>query len=640
MATKSASIVGKIIYGGVFTVAVPILLIVWARLTERSVPLPAIDSLPAGVMIGAAGAALMIAGMAAIYFYGHGLPMNAYPPARFVTEGVYRFVPHPIYTGFSVLCLGAAIAAGSASGLWLVFPTVVIGCVALVQGYEKEATQEHFGDIGQTALIHLPPAESGPPTIVDRISAYILAILPWMIFIQATRLIAEGPTPLSPLSWEPVLPIYGWAEPIYLCRFLLIAVVPLAVATRRDLREFMINALAATGLAAVLFVAFPSVFSPAAIDQPGIFHNLLLREQDLGGRSLFSLSSHVAWTLLAARFLAPRYTRISYLLAAIVMACGLATGNQSFTSVLAGSAIYFTATKIRRIWEFLRRGTERVANSWTEWRFGPVRVINHGIYAGAGAFVSLSIIGILTGPANVSYVIMIALAAIVMSSLSAQWIEGSSKLLRPYGWYGGVLGSFLGGFIAYIFGANIWLLIGAFCVGAPWVQAAGRLRCLIQGCCHGRPTNEAFGIRYWHPMSRVCRLADLKDVHVHPTPLYSILYNAVVAIITAPLWLSGASLTLIFGIYYILTGLGRFVEESLRGEPQTPIVGGLRLYQLLAVSTVVGGIFATMIGNVGNAPIPQFNWKAMVASAAFGVFIWLAFGVDLPKSNWRFARLT
>ena len=184
------------------------------------------------------------------------------------------------------------------------------------------------------------------------------------------------------------------------------------------------------------------------------------------------------------------------------------------------------------------------------------------------------------------------------------------------------------------------LLAAAFCVGAPWVQAAGRLRCLVQGCCHGRKADAAVGIRYVHPMSRVCWLTDLTAVPVHPTPLYSILFTVIVAIIMARLWLSGASLTLILGGYYILTGLGRFVEESLRGEPQTPVFAGLRLYQVLAAISLFGGILVTMISTGGNAPSPQFNWEAVAASAGFGLFIWIAFGVDLPTSNRRFARLT
>jgi len=41
---------------------------------------------------------------------------NAFPPPRYVSSGVYGLFSHPIYLGFSLVCIGAAIAAGSASG--------------------------------------------------------------------------------------------------------------------------------------------------------------------------------------------------------------------------------------------------------------------------------------------------------------------------------------------------------------------------------------------------------------------------------------------------------------------------------------------------------------------------------------------
>lgn len=642
MSPKVPSTLGKILYGAVFIAALPVLLVVWARTTEKSFSLPGIESMPAGLIIGGLGAGIMAAGMGAIYFYGHGLPMNAYPPARFVSEGVYRFLPHPIYTGFSTLCFGVSIAAGSSSGLWLVSPAVVIGCVALVQGYEKRATREHFGEVNAKPLIHFPPDKETRPTIADRISAYLLGIVPWLIFIQITRVIDGSGSTVSPLPFESKIPVYQWAEPIYLSQFLMILLVPLAVRKTRDLRTFLIYGLAATALSGLLFVAFPYSFPLRPFVPDGLLGKLLVWDQTFSGRALFSLSSQVAWTLIAATFCSRTggLRRIVIVVwASLAIASGLLTGAQTVSSILVGIALFFIAVNISGVWELVRSATERIANSWTEWRFGPLRVINHGIYATAGAFVSLSLVGTLVGPALVPHMIMITLLAIVISGLSAQWIEGSPMLLRPYGWYGGVAGAFLGMIIVWVIGGDVWLLAAAFCVGAPWIQAAGRLRCLVQGCCHGREAAPEIGIRYVHPMSRVCRLANLSGVSVHPTQLYSILCNIVVAIIAGRLWLSGASLTLIVGIYFILTGMGRFVEESYRGEPQTPKFAGLRLYQFLAMLTVIGGIIVTMAGNLGYAPEPRFNWESIAASASFGIFVLLAFGVDFPNSNRRFARL-
>src|SRR5207253_7610621 len=71
--------------------------------------------------------------------------MNAYPPPRYVAQGIFRLLPHPIYTGFTMLCVGVSIAVVSASGLWLVSPIVALSCAARVLGYERHDLRERFG---------------------------------------------------------------------------------------------------------------------------------------------------------------------------------------------------------------------------------------------------------------------------------------------------------------------------------------------------------------------------------------------------------------------------------------------------------------------------------------------------------------
>src|SRR5207248_4708443 len=100
----------------------------------------------------------------------------------------------------------------------------------------------------------------------------------------------------------------------------------------------------------------------------------------------------------------------------------------------------------------------------------------------------------------------------------------------------GLLGAILGVSIAKLAGADTWLLAGACCVAAPWLQALGRLRCLVQGCCHGRLAPDTAGIRYTHPRSRVFRLSSLAGLPVHAAPLYSILCNVFVAVALLRLW--------------------------------------------------------------------------------------------------------
>ena len=96
------------------------------------------------------------------------------------------------------------------------------------------------------------------------------------------------------------------------------------------------------------------------------------------------------------------------------------------------------------------------------------------------------------------------------------------------------------------------------------------------------------------------------------------------------LWLLAFPLPFIAGGYLILIGLGRFVEEHYRGEPQTAWLAGLRLYQWLAIGFVVIGAGVTAVGG-RPAPAPVLpGLDAIPALALVAVVTYAAFGVDFP----------
>jgi prolipoprotein diacylglyceryltransferase len=184
-----------------------------------------------------------------------------------------------------------------------------------------------------------------------------------------------------------------------------------------------------------------------------------------------------------------------------------------------------------------------------------------------------------------------------------------------------------------------WLLLAAYATAGPVIQAMGRVRCLVQGCCHGSEASAVIGIRYTHPRSRVTRLSKLGGVPVHPTPVYSILVNVVICFLLFRLWAVRAELPLVCGLYLILNSLGRFVEEAYRGEPQTPVLGKLRLYQVVAIVGTLSGIILTCVHTQVMMPAPQLSGTTLAAALFFGATTWFALGVDFPGSNRRFARL-
>jgi hypothetical protein len=324
---------------------------------------------------------------------------------------------------------------------------------------------------------------------------------------------------------------------------------------------------------------------------------------------------------------------------AIAVSC-VTTGMHAALDVAGGFAAYGLLRRDRAIGRHSLRLAEHVANSWREVSFGPVRLLSHGLYAGAGVMAGLAIAVGLTGTAQLGWLAAITIATIVGAGAWAQLVEGSPQLLRPYGYFGGIAGGTALAAAASLVGADSWLLLAACAVGGSVTQAIARLRCLVQGCCHGRTAPDALGIRYHHPRSRVVRLAGLGGTPVYPTPLYSSLWMLLVAAMLGRLWTLSAPLPLIVGLYFVLVGVGRFIEEHFRGEPQTAEYLGLRLYQWLAIAFVVGGAAITGLGARRAPDIAGFDPAVIPVLLVVGVVAYAAFGVDFPRSNRRLARLT
>jgi phosphatidylglycerol:prolipoprotein diacylglycerol transferase len=291
------------------------------------------------------------------------------------------------------------------------------------------------------------------------------------------------------------------------------------------------------------------------------------------------------------------------------------------------------------LWQPVRRGAEFLANSWSETTIGRVRLINHGFYTAIGVAVLVLIAAWLAGGELIWWIAATTAAGGLCAALWAQGVEGSPQLLRPFGYFGGIAGVLAVSAVAWAAGADAWRLTAAFCAAGTFGQALGRFRCLVQGCCHGRPTTASPGIRYSHPRTRVVRLSAFAGVPIHPTQLYSMAWTTVAGAGLLLLWRLAAPLQLIAGSYFILAGIGRFVEEHFRGEPQTAAYAGLRLYQWLAIAFVVGGAVLTTLGASPAPPASPLDARALTIAAVAGLLSYAVFGVDFPRSNRRFSRL-
>jgi protein-S-isoprenylcysteine O-methyltransferase Ste14 len=638
--------VGRVVYGALFTLVLPLLLWAWARGTNEVVGLPALRAPAVGAALLALGLGLTAWGMVALMRWGDGLPMNAYPTRRHVVRGPYRIVGHPIYVGFGLACAGAAIASGSQSGLWLVTPAVILAMVALVVGYEGPALRERFDEAAAyRPLFSLPGPEPGVPTGWERVSVIMLVFLPWLLAFEGVVLLGVPPDGVEAfLPFEREWPVLVWTEYLYALVYPFVGLVPLLVPDRRTLRAFAIRGLLATGIVTLLYLTIPLVAPPRPFDGGGLAGEMLSWERSMAHTVASFPSFHVIWTLLAAEAWSRgaggwRRIWVTVVAGLIVTAC-ITTGMHALADVLAAFAVWWILRRPRRLWEVLRRGAERVANSWREWRVGPVRVLNYGFYAAAAGGVAAWVTGSLVGPDELGGVVILLVSGLLGAGLWAQKLEGSSVLSRPFGYFGSLVGATAGAVMAGWAGYDTSLLLAALAAAAPWTQAIGRLRCLVQGCCHGREAPDWIGIRYFDPRSRVCSIAEHRGVPLHPNPLYSILANLAIGMLLVRLWGLGASEGLVIGVYLMLAGIGRFVEEAYRGEPQTPVPWGLRLYQWLSILLLASGAIVTVASRASvPATGPSLHpWTALFA-IAFALACLFAMGVDFPGSTRRFARL-
>ena len=620
---KNSIAVQKILYGFTFLVLIPGALIFWARTTENLVDYPGIKSETLGWILMLMGVSLMFWAMGALMTLGQGLPMNAFPPQKFVVSGPYSLFRHPIYLGFAALLAGYFIYTGSASGLWMVTPITILGMAALVLGYEEIDMDIRFPGRQLNPLFGLPRETGQQAGLIRKVACLTMVLLLLFVSNYLFAQVVES----APLKKVEFL-ITGNRRPVGWNYLLLLTVLstPFILKSATDLRAWTLWSLIAilTGFlgSLVCLEIYEANLMPSKLQFQTVPAYLLLV-------SIYSL------------FRNSRFPLVYGLLSSLpLLSIYSFTLENPGLHLLFSTLIFLGVVHLQNLWDFSRKLSEDLANSWQEWVFGPVRIINHGFYVGGGAFLGVLFAGMLAGYAYAWALLVFIVTVVIFSAIWAQVIEGSEKLKRPFGFYGALVGILFAGLLVWALGFNPWVLIGAISVFMPWVQAIGRIRCLINGCCHGRTTeNPGIGIRYLHPRSRVCNISHLCGEPLHPTPLYSILWLLPLGLILLAIWYSGAAFTLIFGLYLILTGIGRFVEEAYRGEVQTPVIRGLRLYQWTAVISIAVGILFTFLKIDRPILEPGFHLQIFLAAMLTGLFVFLAMGVDFPRSNKRFSRL-
>ncbi|MBI4347390.1 MAG: prolipoprotein diacylglyceryl transferase [Elusimicrobia bacterium] len=161
----------------------------------------------------------------------------------------------------------------------------------------------------------------------------------------------------------------------------------------------------------------------------------------------------------------------------------------------------------------------------------------------------------------------------------------------------GALAGFL--LVGRLRGLDLGRLSDYAAVAGPLGHVFGRLGCFLGGCCHGRPTDLPWGVRF-PAESRVA--SGLEGVPVHPTQLYEVgldlalaalLHRALRRRVAAGRAHDGS----LFLWYFIAYGVARFGLEFLRDDPGA-LGGALSTAQWMAVAqVVVAGVWAARLRN-------------------------------------------
>jgi phosphatidylglycerol:prolipoprotein diacylglycerol transferase len=144
---------------------------------------------------------------------------------------------------------------------------------------------------------------------------------------------------------------------------------------------------------------------------------------------------------------------------------------------------------------------------------------------------------------------------------NAPWTEIFMVQRGGLVFYGGLIGAVAAGLI-YVWKAKIplWKFADAMAPSIALGYVPGRIGCLMNGCCYGRPTDLPWAIRF-PPDSN-----ETHGVPVHPTQIYDALLSLGLYVVLAWLYRRKRFDGQVFAIYLVAYALLRSFVELFRGD--------------------------------------------------------------------------
>ncbi len=93
-----------------------------------------------------AGSIIILISTGQLFFQGKGLPISHLPPTEFVAKGLYKYVRHPLYIGYTAAFAGTAILFHSFWSLAFSTSFLLLGWMSYALFYEEPILIKRFGD--------------------------------------------------------------------------------------------------------------------------------------------------------------------------------------------------------------------------------------------------------------------------------------------------------------------------------------------------------------------------------------------------------------------------------------------------------------------------------------------------------------
>jgi hypothetical protein len=221
-------------------------------------------------------------------------------------------------------------------------------------------SEPESGSARLVKLLALPSDSDQPPSARDRLSVYLLALLPWLVLYEVVQALGRPAHPLFlDLPFERRWPVIEWTEAVYASAYLFVPLVPLLAHSRRALRRYALMGLLGTVVVGLCWFTIPVVAAPRPFEAHSWLGRLLLWERSTSVHVAAFPSFHVLWAMIGADTLGMRSRllgTIGWTWATLITVSCVTAGQHALADLLAGALLFIPVRYHRELWLRARRG--------------------------------------------------------------------------------------------------------------------------------------------------------------------------------------------------------------------------------------------------------------------------------------------